>query len=61
MVLTTSIHRSARTSRITIRNAPTEWGEGYQENHWTYAKKLIDKARAEGKTVGESVFGVFDK
>ena len=40
--------------------APTEWGEGYQENHWTYAKKLIDKARAEGKTVGESVFGVFD-
>jgi hypothetical protein len=41
--------------------APTEWGEGYQENHWTYAKKIIDKARAEGKTVGESVFGVFDK
>jgi hypothetical protein len=41
--------------------APTEWGEGYQENHWTYAKKLIDQARADGKTVGESVFGVFDK
>lgn len=40
--------------------APTEWGEGYQENHWTYAQKLIDKARAEGRTVGESVFGVFD-
>jgi hypothetical protein len=40
--------------------APTEWGDGFQENHWTYAKKLIDKARAEGKTVGESVFGVFD-
>jgi hypothetical protein len=41
--------------------APTEWGEGYQENHWTYAKKLIDKARADGNTVGESVFGVFDR
>ena len=25
------------------------------------AKKIIDKARAEGNTVGESVFGVFDK
>jgi hypothetical protein len=41
--------------------APTEWGDGYQENHWTYAKKLIDKARAEGNTVGESVFGVFPR
>ncbi len=41
--------------------APTEWGDGFQENHWTYAKKIIDKARAEGNTVGESVFGVFDK
>jgi hypothetical protein len=40
--------------------APTEWGEGFQENHWTYAQKIIDKARADGKTVGESVFGVFD-
>ncbi|TDJ45472.1 MAG: DUF1838 domain-containing protein [Gammaproteobacteria bacterium] len=40
--------------------APTEWGEGFQENHWTYAKKLIDQARADGKTVGESVFGIFD-
>jgi hypothetical protein len=41
--------------------APTEWGEGFQENHWTYAQKLIDKARAEGNTVGESVFGVFPR
>jgi hypothetical protein len=41
-------------------HAPTEWGEGHQENHWTYAQKIIDKARAEGKTVGQSVFGVFD-
>ncbi len=40
--------------------APTEWGGGQQENHWSYGKRIIDKARAEGRTVGESVFGVFE-
>ena len=28
--------------------APTEWGDGFQENHWTYAQKIIDKAREDG-------------
>ncbi len=40
--------------------APTEWGGGFQENHWTYGQKIIDKARADGATVGESVFGVYE-
>ena len=30
---------------------------GYKITVWN---RTIDKARAEGKTVGESVFGVFD-
>lgn len=39
--------------------APTEWSGGLQENHWSVAKRIIDERRAQGRTVGQSVFGVF--
>ncbi len=41
--------------------APTEWAGGQQENHWVVAQRIIDKRRAEGRTVGQSAFGVFRK
>jgi len=38
--------------------AATEWDNGRQENSWTVTKAEIDKRRAEGRAVGQSVFGV---
>ena len=41
--------------------APTDWAGGKQENSWTVSKEEIDRRRADGRSVGQSVFGVFKK